>query len=77
MEVRLSGIQIQQIAKRMDYSSAIIGVIFVYPNKGIPQRVTIDWDMFNEQVTSIPNTATDPAGPMKYFLAPDDNVLVF
>jgi hypothetical protein len=77
VEVQLSGIQILQVPKRLPYSSAIIGVIFIYPNPGIPQRVTIDWDMFSEQIQRVPNTATDPAGPMKYFISPDDNVLVW
>jgi hypothetical protein len=61
----------------MDYASAIIGVIFAYPNPGIPQKVSINWDMFNKQITSVPNTATDPAGPMPYILTPDDNILVW
>jgi len=77
VEVNMYGIQILENAKPMDYSSAIIGVIFAFPHPGIPQRVTIDWELFNNIVTTVPNTATDPAGPMKYLLAPDDNILIW
>ncbi len=33
--------------------------------------------MFNDIITQVPSSATDPAGPMKYILQPDDNVLVW
>ncbi len=77
VQARISGIQILETPQRLDYSSAIIGVIFAYPNPGIPQKVTIDWDLWNEKIDRVPNTATDPVGPMPYFLTPDDNVLVW
>lgn len=77
VEVNMYGIQVVEKPKPMDYASAIIGVIFAYPYPGIPQKVTIDWDMFNKQINSVPNTATDPAGPMPYILTPGDNVLVW
>jgi hypothetical protein len=77
VEVALSGIRIMEQPGRMDYSSAIIGVIFAYPNPGIPQQVTIDWDLFCEQIANVTNTATDPAGPMQYIMSPDDNILVW
>lgn len=73
----ISGIQILEAPKRLAYSSAIIGVIFIYPNPGIPQEVTVDWELFTDQTSSIPTIATDPAGPMPYFLQPDDNILTW
>ena len=66
VEVRLFGIQILQEVKPLDYSSAIIGVIFAYPNPGIPKEVTVNWDMFNDIITQVPSTATDSARPMQY-----------
>jgi len=77
VEVNRYGIQVLEKAKRMPYASAIIGVIFAYPHPGIPQQIKINWDMFSEKITSVPNTATDPAGPMKYIMTPDDNILVW
>jgi hypothetical protein len=77
VEVNMYGIQVIEKAKQMDYASTIIGVIFAYTNPGIPQKVTIDWELFNDQIKTVPNTATDPAGPMKYLLSADDNILVW
>ena len=77
VEVKLSGIQIQQIPEPLNYSSAIIGVIFAYPNDGIPKEVTVDWDLFSDRIREVPNSATDPAGPMPYLLKPDDNIITW
>jgi hypothetical protein len=77
VEVRLFGIQILQEVKKLDYSSAIIGVIFAYPDPGMPGEVTVNWDLFNDDITQVPATATDPAGPMKYILQPDDDILMW
>ena len=75
VEVRLSGIQIMEIPKPLPYASAIIGVIFAYPNEGIPREVTVGWDMFNENIQRIPTLSIDPAGPMPYELQPSDSIL--
>ena len=73
----LAGIQIQEGKERMDYSSAVIGVIFAFPHDSIAQKISIDWDMFSDKIKEIPNVATDPAGPMPYILKQDDHVLVW
>lgn len=73
----LSGIQIMEAPQDMDYSSAVIGVIFAYPHDSIAQEVIIDWDLWNERITMVPNVATDPAGPMPFNLQPNDNKLVW
>jgi hypothetical protein len=77
VEVRMSGIQVLERVKDLYYSSAIIGVIFAYPNPGIPQEVTVSWDLFSTGIESVPATATDPAGPMKFILMPNDSVLIW
>lgn len=73
----LAGIQIQEGNERMDYSSAVIGVIFAYPHDSIAQDISIDWDMFSDKIQEVPQVATDPAGPMPYILRPDDHILVW
>lgn len=73
----LAGIQIQEVKEPMDYSSAVIGVIFAYPHDSIAQNISINWDMFSDKIKIIPNVATDPVGPMPYNLKADDNVLVW
>ena len=51
--------------------AAILGAIFVYPQKGLPQKVTMDWDLWDERVTRVPVSAVDQAGPLPSFLEPD------
>jgi len=59
----------------VDGSNAIVGAIFVYPVDGMPKDVRLDWDLFDERITRVPGTATDEAGPMPYFLTPEDSQL--
>jgi hypothetical protein len=74
VKVSLTGIQLVEQPERMEISTAIIGVIIAYITDGIPQEVTVDWELFTDQVQKVPATATDPAGPLPTFLSPDDNV---
>ncbi len=77
VEVQLSGIQIVEISKPLPYSSAIIGVIFAYPDEGMPKEVTMHWDLFNEKIQKVPSISTDPAGPWPYDLQPSDSILIW
>ena len=77
VEVQLSGIQIMEVPKPIPYASAIIGVIFAYPDPGIPQEVTVHWDLFSKKIKKVPTLSTDPAGPWPYDLQPNDSILVW
>ncbi len=55
--------------------SATLGVIFVYPVTGLPQEVTMEWEMFNDRIQWVPTVATDEAGGLPYRVSPDDPVL--
>ena len=59
----------------LDLNAAILGAIFVYPTSGLPERVTLDWDLFNERIQLIPVAAVDQAGPFPSFLEPDNRLL--
>ena len=74
VKVSLQGIKLVEIPERMEISTAIVGVIITYLTEGLPQEVTVDWELFTEQIERVPATATDPAGPLPTFLTPDDNV---
>lgn len=75
VEISLSGIQIIEIPKPLPYASAIIGVIFAYPDPGMPKEITIHWDLFNDKIQKVPSMSIDPAGPWPYDLQPSDSVL--
>ncbi len=59
----------------LDVYSAILGVIFVYPTDGFPERVTMEWDLWNERTPRIPAASVDQAGPLPILLEPDFRVL--
>jgi len=74
IKVGLKGIQLLEKPERLEISTAIVGVIITYLTKELPQKVTVDWELFNDQISRVPATAIDPAGPFATFVTPDDNV---
>lgn len=59
----------------LELDSAIIGAIFVYPRKALPQKVSMEWDLWDERVKRIPVSAVDEAGPLPSYLDPEWPVL--
>jgi len=74
VKVALTGIKLMEKPERLEIDTAIIGVIITYITDGMPQKVTVEWELFNDQVERVPATATDPAGPLPTFLMPEDNI---
>ena len=74
INIGVSGIQVQAQPQRLEQSTAIIGVIITYLAEGLPQQVSVDWELFTDQVRRVPATAIDPAGPLPTYLTPDDHV---
>jgi len=77
VKVSVTGIQLVEKPQRLEVSTAIVGVIIAYITDGMPQQVTVDWQLFTDQIQQVPATATDPAGPLPSFVSPDDNVLTW
>jgi hypothetical protein len=61
--------------RELDAASATLGVIFLQPTDGYPQEAAVTWTLFPERVEQIPGAATDEAGPLRFLLQRDDNVL--
>ena len=59
----------------LDLNAAVLGVIFVYPTDGLPERVTMEWDLFNDRVRIIPAASVDQAGPLPTYIEPDFAIL--
>jgi hypothetical protein len=59
----------------LDIYSAVLGVIFVYPTEGLPERVTMEWDLWSERLQRVPASAVDQAGPLPTYLEPGWRVL--
>ena len=61
--------------RELEAASATLGVIFLQPTPGYPDEVTVTWGLFTPRIQRIPGAATDEAGPLRFFLQPDDNIL--
>jgi hypothetical protein len=61
--------------RELDAASATLGVIFLQPTSGYPDEAAVTWQLFAPRIQRIPAAATDEAGPLRFFLQPDDNVL--
>ena len=59
----------------LDAAAATLGIIFLQPMTDYPEEAKVTWNLFPERVERIPGAATDEAGPLRFFLQPDDNVL--
>jgi len=74
VKVALTGIQLLLQPERLDLSTAIVGVKFVYLTQGLPKEVTVDWELFTDEINRVPATSIDPAGPLLTFVTPDDRI---
>ena len=74
VKVGITGIQLLEIPERLETSSAILGVIITYITEGLPKQVTVDWELFTDQVQVVPATSIDPAGPLLSQVTPEDNI---
>jgi hypothetical protein len=45
-----------------------------YLTDGLPKEVTVDWELFTDQIQRVPATAIDPAGPLPSYVTPDDTI---
>jgi hypothetical protein len=75
LERTLTSSKVIEPPRELDIYSAILGVIFVYPTDGLPDRVTLDWDLFSDRIQMVPASSVDQAGPLPTFLEPDYKVL--
>jgi len=77
VKINLMGIQYYNRPEEIDTLSAVVGIILVYLTNGIPNKVTVEWDMFSDQTNKIPVFKTDPAGPFPDFVTPEFSTLVW
>jgi hypothetical protein len=73
--VGLRGIQVIEEPQRLDASTAILGVILTYATAGMPDRVTVDWELFTDQIQQVPASTIDPAGPFISYADPNDRII--
>lgn len=74
VKIGITGIQLLEVPERLEIPTAIVGVILTYITDGMPQQVTVDWELFTDQIQRVPATVTDPAGPLMSYVEPGDRV---
>jgi hypothetical protein len=68
LNISTKGVTVLGEDSPLELSTAVIGLILYYPVRQIPQKVTVDWELFDERNERIPTTAIDPAGPLSTFV---------
>lgn len=74
VKVTLTGIQVLNEPQEIQPAAAIAGVVMAFITDGIPQKVSVDWQMFTPEIQKVPTNSIDPAGPFPSFITPDDPV---
>ena len=77
VKVGITGIQLLEKPERLETSAAIVGVIITYITQDLPKQVTVDWELFTDQIQIVPATSIDPAGPLLSQVTPEDNVHIW
>ena len=62
-------------ARELDVHAAVLGAIFVYPTDGLPERVTMDWDLWNDRLETVSAASVDQAGSLPVLLQSDWRIL--
>jgi len=75
LERTLKTSRVVEPRRELDVHSAILGVIFVYPTGALPQRATLEWDLWSDRIQRVPAASVDQAGPLPSILEPDYRVL--
>jgi hypothetical protein len=75
LERTLKASRVVDPPRELDVHAAVLGAIFVYPIDSLPERVTMDWDLWNDQLDKIPAASVDQAGPLPIMLERDWRVL--
>lgn len=72
-----AGLQIAEGRQDLSADEAFLGLILSFPWRGLPETVSVRWDIFNEYVGYVPATSTDPAGPFLSGASPEDPHIIW
>ncbi|MEH6606578.1 MAG: hypothetical protein V7711_13395 [Pseudomonadales bacterium] len=71
LERTLTSSRVIDPPEELSINAAVMGVIFVYPTKTLPNKVTMEWDLWDERIQQVSASAVDQAGPFPQVLDPD------
>lgn len=56
------GVQLMEVAERVEAAPTVLGVILSYPIETVPEKVTVQWQLFSELIREVPAVTIDPTG---------------
>ncbi|WP_170326606.1 hypothetical protein [Ruegeria arenilitoris] len=71
------GFQVVEGAPTLVTDTTFVGVILTYPISELPATASINWDMFDNAIQTVPVTLTDIAGPFFAWASPDEPVVTW
>lgn len=77
LRIQSTGLQIIEGDEPVNADAAFVGVILSFSHSELPETVSVTWDMFNDRVSQVPATSTDPAGPFLSGATVDDPEIVW
>ena len=77
LDISVAGLKVLENPGALDRTTALLGVFSSYPHRTLPKRVELTWQLFTDEVGTIPVRITDPAGGVPGFIRRDDPVVVW
>lgn len=72
VRVEPDGLKTLEKTTDLNLSTALLGVVFAYISNGIPDAVTVDWNLFPPRVRQVPVSVYDPAGIFESYVTRDN-----
>ncbi|MCP4384410.1 MAG: hypothetical protein GY798_23870 [Hyphomicrobiales bacterium] len=77
VEIGTAGLNVVDGSRDLDRSAALIGVVSEYNTDALPQKVALDWQLFDGRQETVPVTIFDPAGPFMSYATPEERLVVW
>ncbi len=71
LNISPTGLELIGETDSIDVSAAIMGVTQSYWIDGLPQTITVRWELFDDVIDVVPTLVSDPAGPFPSFIEKD------
>ncbi len=56
------GARLREVGERVEAPPVVLGIILSYPVETVPEKVTVQWQLFSERIREVPAVMVDPMG---------------
>jgi hypothetical protein len=71
LDVSATGLQVLEDPQDLDRTTALLGIVLFYPQRTLPEQLTMTWELFPDGADTVPVRVTDPAGGVPGQVTPD------